>query len=94
MADLTADFAYARLMASSEKLKTGYAPRDLDAWAERVRTWAQGHQPDDLPTVEDSKPAARKREVFVFFINGAKERAPAAAQALLERLDWTPPADD
>jgi len=24
--------------------------------------------------------------VFVFFINGAKERAPAAAQALLDRL--------
>ncbi|RWA47357.1 hypothetical protein AU476_34485 [Cupriavidus sp. UYMSc13B] len=94
MADLTADFVYARLMASSEKLKAGYAPRDLDAWAERVRTWARGHQPDDLPTVEDRKPAARKREVFVFFINGAKERAPAAAQALLERLDWTPPADD
>jgi uncharacterized protein YecE (DUF72 family) len=94
MADLTADFVYARLMASSEKLKAGYAPRDLDAWAERVRTWAQGHQPADLPTVEDRKPAARKREVFVFFINGAKERAPAAAQALLERLDWTPPADD
>lgn len=94
MADLTADFIYARLMASSEKLKAGYAPKDLDAWAERVRTWAQGHQPADLPTVEDRKPAARKRDVFVFFINGAKERAPAAAQALLERLDWTPPADD
>lgn len=94
MADLTAEFVYARLMASSEKLKAGYAPKDLDAWAERVRTWAQGHQPADLPTVEDRKPAARKREVFVFFINGAKERAPAAAQALLERLDWTPPADD
>ncbi|QQX84456.1 DUF72 domain-containing protein [Cupriavidus necator] len=94
MADLTADFVYARLMASSEKLKAGYAPRELDAWAERARTWAQGHQPADLPTVEDRKPAARKREVFVFFINGAKERAPAAAQALLERLDWTPPADD
>ncbi|WP_439671144.1 Sugar isomerase-related protein YecE, UPF0759/DUF72 family [Cupriavidus necator] len=94
MADLTADFVYARLMASSAKLKAGYAPRDLDAWAARVRTWAQGHQPDDLPTVEDRKTAARKREVFVFFINGAKERAPAAAQALLERLDWTPPADD
>jgi hypothetical protein len=26
------------------------------------------------------------RDVFVFFINGAKERAPAAAQALLDRL--------
>lgn len=93
MADLTADFVYARLMDSSEKLKTGYAPKALDAWAERTRAWAKGGQPDDLPAVEDRMPAARKREVFVFFINGAKERAPAAAQALLERLGWTPPAD-
>ncbi|SOY41390.1 DUF72 domain-containing protein [Cupriavidus taiwanensis] len=90
MADLTGDFVYARLMASSDKLKTGYAPRALDAWAERARTWAAGSVPGDLPAVEDRKPAARKREVFVFFINGAKERAPAAAQALLERLGWTP----
>jgi uncharacterized protein YecE (DUF72 family) len=27
------------------------------------------------------------RDVFVFFINGAKERAPAAAQKLLALLD-------
>ena len=29
----------------------------------------------------------KARDVFVFFINGAKERAPAAAQAMLERLN-------
>ncbi|QBY51775.1 DUF72 domain-containing protein [Cupriavidus oxalaticus] len=96
MADLTGDFVYARLMESSEKLKTGYGPSALDEWAGRAQSWAQGAQPDDLPVLEDRKPAAPKRgkrEVFVFFINGAKERAPAAAQALLERLGWTPPAD-
>ncbi|MEM5276382.1 DUF72 domain-containing protein [Cupriavidus taiwanensis] len=92
MADLTADFVYARLMESSAKLKTGYGPKALDAWAARAQAWAQGAQPDDLPLLEDRKPAARKREVFIFFINGAKERAPAAAQALLQRLGWTPPA--
>ncbi len=93
MADLTADFVYARLMESSEKLKTGYGPKALDQWAARARSWAQGAQPDDLPVLGDRQPAARQREVFLFFINGAKERAPAAAQALLERLGWTPPAD-
>ncbi|KHK89988.1 DUF72 domain-containing protein [Novosphingobium malaysiense] len=31
--------------------------------------------------------AAGGREVFVFFINGAKVRAPAAAEALIQRLD-------
>lgn len=30
--------------------------------------------------------AARPRDVFLFFISGAKEKAPAAAMALLERL--------
>ena len=30
--------------------------------------------------------ASGERDVFVYFINGAKERAPAAAMALIERL--------
>jgi len=90
LADLSADFVYARLMGSSEKLKHGYAPKALDAWAQRVAAWAGGAEPDDLPRVEPTPAPARKREVFVFFINGAKERAPAAAQALLQRLGWQP----
>ncbi|MDW3681012.1 DUF72 domain-containing protein [Cupriavidus sp. CV2] len=89
-ADLTADFVYARLMRSAQTLKTGYAPTALDAWGERVKTWAAGGMPEDLPQVDDKAAAKRKREVFVFFINGAKERAPAAAQALLARLGWAP----
>lgn len=90
-ADLTADFVYARLMRSSEALTTGYAPKALDAWGERVKTWAAGGMPEDLPQVDGKAAAKRKREVFVFFINGAKERAPAAAQALLDRLGWQAP---
>jgi uncharacterized protein YecE (DUF72 family) len=30
--------------------------------------------------------SARGKDAYVFFINGAKERAPAAAMALIERL--------
>jgi len=30
---------------------------------------------------------ARHGDVFVYFISGAKERAPAAAQALMTRVD-------
>ena len=33
-------------------------------------------------------------DVFAFFINGAKERAPAAAMALIERLGGLPRAPD
>ncbi len=85
-ADLTGDFAYARLMASREDLKTGYAPKALDAWAARAAAWAKGETVDDLPRIGGKDKAARQRQVFVFFINGAKVRAPDAARALLERL--------
>ncbi|PLQ01939.1 DUF72 domain-containing protein [Cupriavidus pauculus] len=93
-ADLTADFVYARLMNAQEKLATGYAPKDLDQWAGRVASWADGKAPDDLPVVED-KPGAKfkPKAVYLFFINGAKERAPSAAGALLERLGWAPTED-
>ncbi|MBV8271083.1 MAG: DUF72 domain-containing protein [Cupriavidus sp.] len=88
-ADLTSDFVYARLMNAGEKIVTGYAPKDLDQWAQRVGAWANGKAPDDLPRV-DGPGKLKPKEVFLFFINGAKERAPAAAGALLERLGWSP----
>ena len=85
-ADATADFVYARLMRTQSKIKTGYAPRALGAWAERARTWASGGEPADLPRVVKTNAPKIKRDVFVFMISGAKVRAPAAAMALLERL--------
>jgi len=85
-ADVTGDFVYARLMRSAAKIETGYDANALDAWASRVRTWADGGEPDDLPRVGAPSPKAAKRDVFLYLINGAKERAPAAAQALLQRL--------
>jgi uncharacterized protein YecE (DUF72 family) len=90
-ADPTADFIYARLMNAQENVATGYDAKDLDQWALRASAWAAGKAPVDLPNIGDESGAAPKpKEVFLFFINGAKERAPAAAQALLARLGWTP----
>ncbi|QQE08427.1 DUF72 domain-containing protein [Cupriavidus sp. ISTL7] len=86
-ADVTGDFVYARLMRSNAKLKYGYAPKALDAWAQHAQAWARGAAPEDLPRVENNDVPAGRRDVFVFFINGDKERAPAAATALLSRLD-------
>lgn len=37
----TADFTYARLMQSEEKVKTGYKPADLDKWAARAKAWSK-----------------------------------------------------
>ena len=85
-ADLTADFVYARLMQARAGLPLGYPEAELDAWARRAGEWAAGGDPAELPHVEPPRPAQAPREVFVFFIASAKERNPAAARALLERL--------
>lgn len=64
----TADFTYARLMRTKEKVKTGYTGPELDTWAKRAKGWA------------------KRGDVFIYFISGAKVRAPAAAQALIARV--------
>jgi len=91
LADLTSDFVYARLMCSEAKLKSGYAPKALDAWTAATQSWGQGREPENLPRLEPAKAKVPPRDVFVFFINGAKEKAPAAAMALLQRLGFKPP---
>jgi uncharacterized protein YecE (DUF72 family) len=85
-ADVTGDFVYARLMRTDAKLKSGVAPNALDRWAEVVRLWRDGKEPEDLPRVDAKHAAVKPRDVFAYFISGAKEKAPAAAMALIERL--------
>lgn len=84
--DLTGDFVYARLMRSQAEIATGYAADALDRWAVRAKAWAAGDEPDDLPSVEPAHAPRTPRDVFVFVISGAKERAPAAAVELLRRV--------
>ncbi len=86
IADVTGDFVYARLQKGSEKLKAGYPPKAVDAWAERAKTWARGGAPPDLSRIEKPRGKAQPRDVFIYFIHEAKVRAPAAAMALIERL--------
>jgi len=85
-ADVTGDFVYARLMRCAAEFASGYAPAALDAWAGHAKAWARGGEPAELPRVESGSAKAAPRDVFVFFISGAKERAPAAAVELLKRL--------
>jgi uncharacterized protein YecE (DUF72 family) len=77
--ETTADFAYARLMRLEEEIPAGYPADALDAWAGR------------LGALE-----AAGRPVFAFFIGSGGEgkvRAPAAAEALMDRLGQSPSPD-
>ncbi len=86
-ADVTADFVYVRLRQCAAKVETGYTALALKTWAAHAHRWAQGKVVTDLPLIAPkAKPDAGPRDVFVYFINGAKERAPAAAQAFIAVL--------
>ncbi|MGQ0661798.1 DUF72 domain-containing protein [Sphingosinicella sp.] len=85
IADLTADFVYARLQTTREDEVTGYAPAELDRWATAARDWADGKSPAGLDYVSDARAETKPRDVFAFVISGAKVRNPLAALALIER---------
>ena len=85
--DVTAPFVYARLQQNSEAEPTGYPSDALAGWAGRARLWAKGAQPTDLPWIGPAlETTSAPRDVFIFFINGFKPKAPSAAQALLRQL--------
>ncbi len=86
LADVTGDFVYARLENAREDVMTGYTDAELDLWTVRARDWAAGGAPDGLPYADPAKPEKVARDTFVFFINGAKVRAPAGARAMIARL--------
>ena len=87
LADATGDFIYARLQRGEDTIPTAYPPKDLNAWAARLRLWAQGGAPTDLPYIAaDAANSAAPRDVFAYVIHEGKIRAPAAAMALIERL--------
>ena len=87
IADLTADFVYARLQTGKDDIETAYPPAELDAWAGRMQTWAAGGAPAELPIIDQGYEAPKTtRDVFAFVIHEGKIRAPAAAMALIERV--------
>ncbi|HKV46730.1 MAG TPA: DUF72 domain-containing protein [Candidatus Acidoferrales bacterium] len=83
----TSDFVYCRLHGSEGLYASGYDDTALEKWAERVTAWARGDEPEDATRVIQK--AGRKRnarDVFVYFDNDAKVRAPFDAQGLMGRL--------
>lgn len=84
--DVTADFVYCRLHGSEVLYASGYGADALDLWSQRVITWACGGQPEGR-SASSSKADVRPRDVYVYFDNDAKVRAPFDAQGLRTRVD-------
>jgi uncharacterized protein YecE (DUF72 family) len=88
--DVTADFVYVRLHGHAKLYESGYPPRVLERWAERIRAWrAGGEMPagGETPAArraspEHPAPTSPGRDVYVYFDNDARVRAPFDARAL------------
>jgi uncharacterized protein YecE (DUF72 family) len=88
VADLTADFVYLRLHGDRKLYRSGYSERAITRWADRIRAWNTGSEPDDLEKVEPAVAAPpRPRDVYCFFDNtDEKLRAPVDARTLMHQL--------
>lgn len=85
--DVTSDFIYIRLHGEEELYASGYTEEALNRWAARIKAWSEGSQPQDAVLISQSKPTARKsRDVYCYFDNDIKVKAPFDARKLLRRL--------
>jgi uncharacterized protein YecE (DUF72 family) len=85
--DVTSDFVYVRLHGDEELYVSGYTESSLDEWARKCRAWHDGKNPRGTRTV-GPKGSVRKdgRDVFVYFDNDVKVRAPFDAMSLAHKL--------
>jgi uncharacterized protein YecE (DUF72 family) len=83
--DATADFVYVRLHGSEQLYASGYGPRALTTWARRIRAWQAGGEAQGDHAGSSAR--KQKRDVYVYFDNDAKVRAPVDARALIKLLN-------
>lgn len=77
---VTADFVYVRLHGAEELYTSGYTEAELDRWAATVNGWLTG----------TGCPDGAGRDVYVYFDNDVKVRAPVDAMGLARRLGTGP----
>ncbi len=85
-ADITGDFVYARLMRTDAAQPEGCPAAFFAPLAACANAWRNGAEPVGVPRIEPEQALAAPRDVFLYFISGAKEKAPAAAVALIRAL--------
>jgi uncharacterized protein YecE (DUF72 family) len=92
--DITADFMYLRLHGPEELYASGYDDAALEHWAQRIRAWTSGSQPPDARLISSKAPPKRaSRDLFCYFDNDIKVRAPFDARRLMVKLGLIENAD-
>lgn len=87
MEDVTADFMYLRLHGDEELYASGYGDAAIERWAEKIRAWSTGGQPENAQTVSPKPPRRRKgRDIYCYFDNDIKVHAPYDAKRLIAAL--------
>jgi hypothetical protein len=75
-------------MGTSAKRKLGHSAPMLKTWGQRARDWEKGNSPKASTLLARAVPK-KKCDVFLFVINGAEEKNPAAAQGIIAGLrNW------
>ncbi|NYT44909.1 DUF72 domain-containing protein [Alcaligenaceae bacterium] len=88
IADITAPFVYVRLMGTQSNEVLGYPEADLDLWAQRAQTWAEGGTPDGMALLGSAPARTKQRDVYIYVISGHKVVNPAAAMSLIARQSF------
>lgn len=87
MEDVTADFMYLRLHGDEELYASGYTESALDRWAKRMEIWSKDGEPSDARRISSRRPPRkRSRDIFCYFDNDIKVRAPFDADRLMQKL--------
>uniref|UniRef100_UPI0025A29499 DUF72 domain-containing protein n=1 Tax=Klebsiella pneumoniae TaxID=573 RepID=UPI0025A29499 len=81
-------FVYMRLHGDKVLYASGYTDAALDDWAARIRAWMGGGQPGDGKdrVSADAPPHRKSRDVYCYFDNDIKVKAPFDALKLRNRL--------
>ncbi|WP_354686574.1 DUF72 domain-containing protein [Cupriavidus necator] len=85
--DVTSDFLYLRLHGSETLYGGAYSDAALDRWAKRLQKWASGHEPADAQRISPKRPRkAAHRDIYCYFDNDQKVKAPFDAKRLKARI--------
>jgi uncharacterized protein YecE (DUF72 family) len=84
--DATSDLMYLRLHGDKELYASGYTEAALDRWAQRIRAWSRGSEPRDAQRIAGPSKVAKPRDIYCYFDNDIKVRAPFDADRLMQKL--------